>query len=141
MDKVLSNNNVRKAYAFRRGPIALSLNTSTQALFSSGQISLHIDDIFWNYLRHERESNRTKSTIGKIIEFLALKYEGLKKNAPVSPDKSDDATNNKNKWCNMSSCFFKFDDGFMEKKNIGGRSQNAYDKFLLFAFRYDTLSI
>ena len=47
----IRDKHVRKSYAFREGPINISLDTNTTALFSSGQISIFIDHLFYNYLR------------------------------------------------------------------------------------------
>ena len=61
---------IRLSYAFREGPIALSLQTNTTALFSSGQISIFVDNIFYSYLRRglfDKNQPYFKSTIDGVL--------------------------------------------------------------------------
>ena len=69
--KVLKDDHVRKAYAFRRGPIALCLDTNTESLFSSGQISLHVDEIFWNFLKKDEVK---LSWIGDLLKSFKSNF-------------------------------------------------------------------
>ena len=45
------NDMVNHAYAFIEGPIALSIQYKSHALFCSGEISMFIDNLFWHFLK------------------------------------------------------------------------------------------
>ena len=49
--QVFANELVQHAYAFSKGPIALSVESNSTSLFCSGEISIFLDNLMWNFLR------------------------------------------------------------------------------------------
>lgn len=68
---------IEKAYAFRAGPIALSLTADTSAIMSSGQLSMFIDEIFWSFLRRPIEERFSSDTL-TVMRSLRTGFGVLK---------------------------------------------------------------
>lgn len=78
--QVYKDQQVRHAYSFHEGPIAESVKYKSTALFCSGQISMFVDNLMWNFLRKPQIIN---------VETYLLRYKQKKEVYNLSGSKTD----------------------------------------------------
>jgi ankyrin repeat protein len=71
---------VERAYAFRRGPIAISIESESRSIFASGQLSMFVEGLFLSFLRFPRRSNHLNSLFKGCFSCRNYSLENLMKN-------------------------------------------------------------